>query len=277
MTKIAHLTDLHLLEDDHAERTGFDALRLSYLSFGRPRSAERRRLRALQALEAARDAGADHVVVTGDLTEDGTDAQFQVLARVLRDSGVPPSRVTLVPGNHDMYADEGAWDRALSGPLARYRATSAPGGVIHLPGVVVVAVSTAFRQHFTLARGRVDPTQVDLVRRVAVEARRSGRAVVVAQHHPPLAHGVPLVHWIEGLVDHEPLLRVLEAHDHVTVLHGHTHEQADRPVRVGGVRRVFSARPTATGVGLRCYRLAHRRLWPEPVELASAGYGLATA
>src|SRR5687768_5469477 len=124
MARIAHLTDLHLLEDDHRDRRGAGRLRLAYLSLARPLDAAARRLRAARALTEVRRSGADHLVITGDLTEDGVDAQFQVLADILAESRIPPSQTTLVPGNHDAYTDEGAWARALAGPLRAYAETS---------------------------------------------------------------------------------------------------------------------------------------------------------
>src|SRR5689334_5809263 len=101
MTRIAHISDLHLLEDKHQLRAAGERLRLSFLSFGRRLDAEERRQRLRSALWSYRASGAEHLVVTGDLTEDGTEAQFEALAEVFLDSGIDPREVTLVPGNHD--------------------------------------------------------------------------------------------------------------------------------------------------------------------------------
>src|SRR4051812_48590840 len=98
MTLIAHISDLHLLEDAIHERKGASWMRLQWLTFGKPRSPATRRLRVRKLLDRALRAHADHLVITGDLTEDGTLAQFESLAQILTESGWPPSRVTLVPG-----------------------------------------------------------------------------------------------------------------------------------------------------------------------------------
>src|SRR5690348_1512783 len=113
MTRIAHLSDLHLLEDDLAARSLKERLRLSFLTFGRSIDAIARRARVARALQNAWEAEADHLVITGDVTEDGIESQFLVLADVLRESDWPAHRVTLVPGNHDAYAEEDAWSRAF--------------------------------------------------------------------------------------------------------------------------------------------------------------------
>src|SRR4051794_40675733 len=103
MATIAQLSDLHLVEDDYEERPLSTRARLSCLSLGRPLEPFERRQRALRALAEVRASGADHLVITGDLTEDGAPAQFEVLAEVLADSHFPAERITLVPGNHDAY------------------------------------------------------------------------------------------------------------------------------------------------------------------------------
>ena len=102
MTLIAHISDLHLLEDTFHERTGAAWVRMQFLTFGKPRSPATRRLRVRRLLDRALRAHADHLVITGDLTEDGTLGQFESLAGVLQDSGWPPSPVTLVPGNQGL-------------------------------------------------------------------------------------------------------------------------------------------------------------------------------
>src|SRR5262245_38212275 len=119
MLDLAHVTDLHLVERDHRDRTGSDWQRLQYLSAGRAIDYVVRREKAVQALRTA-SRHARHLVVTGDLTEDGVPAQFELLAEVLADAEVDPERVTIVPGNHDRYADADGFERALSGPLAAY-------------------------------------------------------------------------------------------------------------------------------------------------------------
>jgi len=278
MATIAHLTDLHLVEEEHAARRGADRLRLGWLTLGLPVNAGRRRRRALVGLTEARRSGADHLVVTGDLTEDGVDAQFALLAAVLAESGWDPARVTLVPGNHDLYADGRAWERALSGPLRAFAPTSAAGAAVALPGAVVVAVSTAVPQRIPRSAGALDGRQLARVAELARETRQSGRALVLAQHHPPLAHPVPGWQWVDGLREHGALGEILRGFDHAHVLHGHTHRAADRPVRAGASIRIFSAESTAHGAApLRLYRARHGRLWAEPAaeRMHAAAFALA--
>lgn len=268
MTLIAHISDLHLLEDDHHTRTGASWIRLQYLTFGKPRSAATRRLRVRKLLDQALRAHADHLVVTGDLTEDGTIGQFESLARVLDDSGWAPSRVTLVPGNHDVYSHPDAWRDALEGPLQRYAATSEEGAVIPLPDACVVPLSTAFHQPVLRSAGALRKKAVDALSDWAALRSYDHQAIVLAQHHPPRGYTLSSMQWLDGLEGHEALHRVLSRHDHMHVLHGHTHESASRPIRAGGAHRVFSVDSAqSSGESLRLYRARYRRLWPEPVRV----------
>jgi 3',5'-cyclic-AMP phosphodiesterase len=264
MTTLAHLSDLHLLEEDCESRAGLARLRLSYLTLGRALKPERRRSRALDALIEARASGADHLVITGDLTEDGVDAQFEVLASVLQESRWPAARVTLVPGNHDAYADPGAFARALDGPLSAYAATSGPGAATVLENAVVVPVSTAIAQHFARAAGGIRERDVAAVARAATESLPRGRATIVAMHHPPGPRWSSVEQWIDGLAHHARLDELLDRSDHVHVLHGHTHQAKDRACRPGAQKRIFSARAVIDGgPSLRLYTARHLRLWPE--------------
>lgn len=263
MTTIAHLSDLHLIEDNHGRRSSAHRFRLAYLSLARPLDAARRRLAAARALDKAWNSGADHLVITGDLTEDGMDVQFEVLAEVLSESRWPASRVTLVPGNHDAYHDGESFVRALSGPLRAYRDTSVEGAITALAGALLIAVSTSFHQSFTRSAGAVEKGGLDAIDQAAGEADRRGLALVVAQHHPPRGYAIAPVQWIDGLRGHAELRSLLLRHDNAHVLHGHTHTAADRPVRSGAAARIFSTEAVVDSESpLRLYRVEHGRLRP---------------
>lgn len=263
MTQLAHLSDLHLLEPRHLARSGAERRRLAYLSAGRRHDAEDRRRRAVHALQAARRSGADHVLVTGDLTEDGIEAQFEVLAEVLHESGLPPSRVTLVPGNHDVYAGSDAFARALAGPLRAYAETSTPGVPVVLRDAALLPMSTAISQPYHLSAGSIERPALESAAKFASDSKRGGRAVVVAMHHPPQRRTNPLLQWIDGLRDHQAVGALLTEHDHVHVVHGHLHEAMDRGVRPGATPRIFGTEAVVNGTTpVRFYHARHGRLVP---------------
>ena len=265
MTRIAHLSGLHLLEDDFDARRGRERRRLAYVSLLRPKDPAWRRGRALAALSAARDSGADHVVVTGDVTEDGVDAQFEVLAEVLAESACPPSRVTLVPGNHDAYAHGDAWSRALEGPLRAYRATSTSGSAVVLGDAVLLPLSTARTQPYARSAGWLDPEQLEQARAVAAGSSHRGRALVLVMHHAPVERSFAPVQWARGLEQHAAIRAILERYDHVSVLHGHAPADRDRALRPGGSPRIHGAEAVVDGRSpLRLYDAQWGRLSPVP-------------
>src|SRR6478672_8144755 len=78
MLRIAHVSDVHVLET----RASY-GLDVRFLSFGRRLDAQARVRKLVAAIVRARACGAHHTVVTGDLTESGSDAQFEALAEAL--------------------------------------------------------------------------------------------------------------------------------------------------------------------------------------------------
>ncbi len=255
MTRIAHLSDLHLLEDSVLARRGREGLQVRYLSALRRIDPIDRRARAERALARALRAGFDHLVLTGDLTEDGAVGQFEVLRDLLLHAGIPPAAVTLVPGNHDTLGC--GWEAALRGPLDPWRATSTPGAVARLRGASVIAVCSAVPQHFTRSSGRVGAAQLGGV--AAAVAACDGVAVI-AQHHPPFR---VVGQWLHGLLDVDDVTALLQDQPRASVLHGHIHRRRDHALARGGRARVFS--PTAVAeceAALRLYDVDGDELRP---------------
>jgi 3',5'-cyclic AMP phosphodiesterase CpdA len=198
-------------------------------------------------------------LITGDLTEDGTDAQFEMLAEALHRSAVPADCVTLVPGNHDGYVDGTAFARALTGPLRAFRETSADAALTVLPGAVIAPVSTMLEeQMFTRSRGIVRDEDVARVQRIASDAVSRERAVVVAQHHPPSHHRLFAYEWIDGVTNALAMRDLLLERTRVHVLHGHVHRHTTKHLSGRSCAQVFSTASVRdqheTGLSLRFYK-----------------------
>jgi 3',5'-cyclic AMP phosphodiesterase CpdA len=261
MTVVAHVTDLHLVEHDHHKRAGAAKSRLLYLNTGRKIDPRARFDRVCEALRRA--SRSDHVVVTGDLTEDGTDAQFELLAAALAEAKADPSRVTLVPGNHDLYADPFAFARALRGPLHAYAQTSTLGKPVELAGAVVVPISTAMAHRLWFSAGTLTFEMADALDGFARDPALRDRPMLVVQHHPPLGHGNAFWNWIDGTRAPERGARLLRAHAHMHVLHGHTHARNSYRVRREGPAQVHSgAAVLSSSEHVRFYDTAHGELRP---------------
>src|ERR1700735_4309703 len=68
--------------------------------------------RSLAALaQAAVDQGADHTILSGDLTAMALEEEFQRARKALGEVSAIPRRFTVIPGNHDVYAPDAARNR----------------------------------------------------------------------------------------------------------------------------------------------------------------------
>lgn len=262
MSRIAHVSDLHLLEPEHRNRSGQSRWRLQYLSAKRRLDSADRQTRTLAALVQARSA--DHLVITGDLTEDAHDAQFELVAELLDQSGWAPASVTLVPGNHDAYGPD-TWARALAGPLRPYAASSLPGGRIELSDAVLVPLITAVEQFWARSSGKLDLSHLSDLNELVESA--AGRAIVLLMHHPPFK---VLGQWAHGLLNHVDIRDLLLTHPEIHLLHGHIHRHRDHIIG-DGLPRVFSVEATVTSdQPVRFYDVVSGRLVPAEAQTIAA-------
>lgn len=268
MAWIAHITDLHLVEETYLERSASERLRLAWLNTGRTIDPKQRRACVLQALRSAR--GADHLLLTGDLTEDGVPAQFELLGELLVEAGLEPERVTLVAGNHDLYTDARAFERALQGPLRRYARTSQPGRLLDVGHALVLPIATAVRKPITRSSGVFLPEQARQIANYASDCRLRGRPLLVAQHHPPLGYRNPIWNYIDGIDNVPAFARLLQAHPSLHVVHGHTHHHGSRALQGRSGEQIHSAGAIFDDPGhARCYHARAGEL--KPIETAQPG------
>lgn len=262
---IAHVTDFHVLEANFGLRRTLERARLKLLSNGRPVDPSDRRRRVEAALEKVRLAEPDHVCITGDLTEDGSDGQFEELAEILAGSGLDPARVTLVPGNHDAYTYPDGLARALAGPLAEYRESSTLGHVVERGDYVVLPVGTTMAQCFVRAAGFVGDEGRSRLERGLKHAASKKVPAIVAMHHPPVRKARNLLKWFDELLDAAEVSRVLEPFESARVLHGHLHQHTN--LAFGGLTRAraHGARAVADHTSpVRFYRVTDEGLREEP-------------
>jgi Icc protein len=240
--RIAHLSDVHMLDARPSRARSGYSMGHHFLSFGRPLDADLRKRKLAHALSASRRVGADHIVVSGDLTEIGAPGEFETLAEVLHDSGIPADRMTLVPGNHDLYTSADAWRWAIQGPLAAFKATSADkaGRVIECAGVRILPIDVARHQPVTRSAGWIGQEELESIHRHGADRGLSDRPLVVVQHHPPFVRPTKALHWIDGLVGAKHLMSLLETFRHLFVLHGHLHSAVNRALGCG-VARILGA------------------------------------
>jgi 3',5'-cyclic AMP phosphodiesterase CpdA len=183
---------------------------------------------------------ADHVIVTGDLTNLALEPEFEVVRELFeKDLGMSPKDVSIVPGNHDVYTRGSYVTHRFARYFADYLVSDLPElavdvgagrfPVVKLRGpVAVIGLCSAVPRLPFVAAGRLGKGQVDALRRVLAHAEVRRRTPVVALHHPP--HN-PSSRWksmLEGLSDAAMLWSALDGVPAGIVLHGHLHKRVRR-------------------------------------------------
>lgn len=248
--RIAHISDVHILDGSAQPRGSRYRFATGFVSIGRPLDAAARLRKLGAALLAARHAGADHVVVSGDLTEVGSDAEFEAFAGALGEAPFAPEQITLVPGNHDAYTSEDGWARALRGPLRAFRASSAtaPGHVVDRGNVAILPVDSTRFQSIARSGGVISQDTSEALRARLEDASLAKKPMVLVQHHPPFATGrTPVWEWIDGLREGWRVTDLLRKHPRAQLLHGHLHKVVDKVVdKLAGLARstIFGAPAT---------------------------------
>jgi len=162
---------------------------------------------------------ADHIAVTGDITNIALEEEFVRGRKWLQDLGSQHD-VSFVPGNHDAYVRQAVryapqWAPYMSGddgevgfPYLRRRGPLA-----------LIGLSTAVATAPFMATGRLGPAQ--LARLGETLAAFAGEKVfrIVLIHHPPVSQAKQH----KRLTDAADFLRVLATHGAELVLHGHDH------------------------------------------------------
>ena len=186
-------------------------------------------LRSAVAAVARLKQAPDAVVITGDLTDFGREAEYRLLARLLEPLAMP---VFLMPGNHD---DSQMLRRGFPGHS--YLGT---GGFIQFSVAVgalqLLALDTTVpgRSEGRLCANRLAWLAAQL------DAHRS-RPVIVAMHHPPfrtLIGHMDAVGLLEGAQEFEALIK---RHTNVErIICGHLH----RPIHVRFGDTIASTAPS---------------------------------
>ena len=228
-TTIAHLTDVHLGPIAGFNPRYWNLKRAAgYYNWMRRRRLAYRRdvLDRIVADMSAQQP--DHVVVTGDLANIGLP-QEHINALAWLEALGPPERVTVIPGNHDIYARIG---RDLgTRRWAPYMASDRQGAdfVRHgadfpfvrvLGHVALVGVNSAVPTPPLMAWGRIGRDQLAAVDETLAALGAAQLFRVVLIHHPPLPGQASRA---RGLLDAAALEAVLSNRGAELVIHGHNH------------------------------------------------------
>ncbi|MGY6698015.1 MAG: metallophosphoesterase [Roseinatronobacter sp.] len=199
MARLLHLTDLHVVAPG--------ALCSGVLDTGAIlRTAVDRLLAQIPAIGPL-----DGLLVTGDISEDGSAASYDLAQRELARFDLP---VYAVPGNHD---SRGAF-RVAFGGQDWMPASGLIDWVVDLPDTRLIGLDTLVEGQ---GAGRVSPDSLEFLNHALQGA--GGRALIVALHHPPLRTGIRFMDNI-GLENSKDLAATIPANcQPVTFVAGHVH------------------------------------------------------
>lgn len=221
MFTLAHLSDLHLAltpkPSELATKRG-----LGYINWQRKRKYIHRPEVLAAITRDLQARSAEHIVVTGDLTNFSLPGEYAWARRWLESIG-RPTDVTVIPGNHDVYVGgaqelpEKFWSDYMRGddgldrfPFIRRRVE-----------VALIALSTGVPTGPFMATGRLGERQLTRLAEALEQTRASFRIVLI--HHPPVS---PARRFFRRLVDGADLRSVLAAKGAELLLHGHDHRRS---------------------------------------------------
>lgn len=240
MLRIAHLSDLHVLDWsgtrplEFANKRWTGVLNLAGGRRGKHPVAVAERLADHLGQQVA--AGhIDHVIVSGDLTNLALDSEFRRARRVLDRIG-PPERLTVIPGNHDVYTAGAVRARAfeahfgdLCAPdadacarLRQYGRDAYPVVRAPTPHVRIYGLHSAVPTPPFYAWGQIGAEQLVRLQTLVAQEPAEVRVRIVILHHNLHRRG-RVAEATARLLDRAALaqtLRDVEAH---LVLHGHSH------------------------------------------------------
>lgn len=223
--RIAHITDLHIArapsfgEYNTKRALGY----INYRLFRSRRYLEDIAEKALARLMAGTHPP-DAVLLTGDITQHGLEAEFLAAEHLL--SGITRLGVPIiaVPGNHDIYGLSN--HDALWALLHKIGKPLVPDthGVYRLDGVEVLPLAQGIPTPPFFSHGRQNPEELDRARQ-AWAGPPKGVMRLVCGHYPVIdPHGGRLVYF-HGLREADMLVDFCREHGVAGYFCGHNHKR----------------------------------------------------
>lgn len=233
MLRVAHVSDLHVLSPDgvHWREMLFNK-RLTGWANTRLR---RGRVFRRSFLEAVLDAAsrADHVVITGDITNLALDGEYHEAVRLLeRRAG--GTEITVVPGNHDLYLPSIRRERRFERYLGAFVRSDLPELAVEVAAgsypfvqlrgpAAIIGLSSAVPRPPFVAAGYLGHDQIEALKAVLAHPEVAARFPVILVHHPPVDFRHRVLQLRDGLTDAVSLREVLATLPRGLVLFGHLH------------------------------------------------------
>lgn len=249
--RITHISDTHVLSRSGTRWRDllFNKRITGYANTLLRRGRVHRREYLLAVLRAAAQ-DADHVVVTGDITNLALESEFEKARELLDGMG---SNITVVPGNHDIYLPSTHRDRRFPHHFGTFLRSDLPDYAIDLPAgsfpcvkllgpAAIIALSSAVPRPPFIAAGFLGHEQLEALHRVLEHPEVARRMPVVLVHHSPIDSRPRWQQLRDGLVDAADFRETLMPLDRGLVLFGHIHVRVRCSLRTNaGALDVVSA------------------------------------
>ena len=213
--RIIHLSDVHVWRYTWSVRRllGIRALGMMELLLGRARRFRLDRLGAV--VDHVLSLKPDHIVITGDLTTTALPSEFLEARLLLAPLLTDPTRVTMVPGNHDRTTRRSFRTRRFEGTFGQFMPAVTFPWLRWLDDETAILGLDPTRPHFS-PRGRLSEVQLQEAQALTADpARRPGR-LIVACHYPVVAparyqrelrfkrmdNDQSVCSWLEGIGPH---------------------------------------------------------------------------
>jgi 3',5'-cyclic AMP phosphodiesterase CpdA len=220
---LAHFTDVHLSPVvGFAPRYWNVKRALGFLNWHLKRAKVHQRETVDALIADAKALRVDHIAITGDLINLGLPKEYEAARAWLSTVG-PPERVTVIPGNHDIYSavhgDKGVarWADYMGGEAD----THAFPFVRRIGPLALIGMNSAVETPPFFATGALGAHQIEVARDLIERLGEDDVIRVVLIHHPPLTG---LASSRRALKDSKAFQRMLEKSSADLVLYGHNHQ-----------------------------------------------------
>lgn len=224
--RIAHVSDVHVLDLAGTKPWRFLNKRLTGLAnlMGSRRAAHPQSMLEQIVRELEGD-DVDHVIISGDLSNLSLESEL-ARAKVLVEPLGGYDRVSVVPGNHDVYT-RGAqrsrrFERFFGHLMWRAGEPQIYPWFKDLGAVKLVGFSSANATAPLFAHGHVAQAQLDRLEALHAAGALAGGFVIGVVHHNLHRRG-RRKDWMHGLRNRDELVAACKRAGVGLILHGHTH------------------------------------------------------
>jgi 3',5'-cyclic AMP phosphodiesterase CpdA len=198
----------------------------------------------------AQALGADHLVLTGDLTQLGCEEEFALARKALGPIASDPSRFTAFAGNHDRYPLNLRPNRLFEKHFPE-QALAPPDGLrVRRLGDEAALLLLETAQPWSwpvISPGRIEDEELRRLEIALRDPALRDLCKLVLVHHAPVRRARSQDGPLGVLRGADALLRVAAAGGAEAILCGHIHDRFDQPARPGRPRVICAGSSTERG------------------------------